>query len=536
MRESRFAVLLLCATILCLVPLAANAQGTASSTGALDWRLSLGHSGWTVPSAWVPLLLELNQPIPNGRLELERGDRTGNQLSVETYPLPHAGRYEFPFFTDEFSARLTVRLLSGGTLLASRELRPGDRQFPGHLVLTVGLPSSLQQTLARLLEPREPVLVLSAGLAGLPSNALGWDALSLVALVDPGPVLSPAQSSALAQWLAAGGILVLLEARQGPASLGAALAGREGLGELVALAPGTPSPEHLLDSRWWQERIRLPPYEESGRLASAAVFNRSFEQPSGLAIQDRGTSAPMAAVAIWGGVVVLACALLRRRWLPLLLSASILFAIILLAGGTERFGWWDRGLVWHGRSLILPAGAGSLDQGIWWFERQAVLPGLDKQLSPWPAGLWLEQDGKRETGLADPGQGPASRWDHGWERPLMALCSAGVRRLVLAGWQPSTGPRTALVRLSVLDGSPRWQIRADDGRWREAEKVPEALVPDAPWLVHVAGLRPGLTWEAGTSPEDGGGSGLRWGRDGHTEGPVTWIEPQMPDTMTEVPQ
>lgn len=501
--------------------------GLLGAQGSLPpWRVSLGHGGWTVPDAWVPLRLELARQIPDARLELLRTDDRGGQGSVEVYPLNRSGVFEFPFFVDQSAGMLSVRLMSGSTLLDSREFRPLEKSFPGNLVLALGLPASLSQTLGQLLDSKEPVLVFDGNYGNLPDNALNLDAVSLVVMADPGPVLSPAQTSSLGQWLAGGGILVLLEAREGTASLASALGTSQGMGRLVILARGAIEPGKFLDAGWWQSRIGLEPFENSPRLSYGRLFDPKYQRSTQDGLHERSKVVPLYLVGAWALLCLVLSNFFRRRWLGLLLGASTILTLVLLVGGTERFGWWDRGLAFEGRSLVLPGGQGSLDLAQWKRLAEPDLANYTNRPSPWSALLWFSAKGRKESGLANTGAGPGARWVHETERPLLSLASGGRYRLSLAGYQSQASTGLALARLQASNGATRWQERAPDSSWRTAEEVPSELKADAVWLEYVAGLWPQYVWQAGLAQASS--NALTLGRDGHTESGLTWIEPLIP--------
>ena len=499
---------------------AASLAAAAPVSGQASIRASIGFSGWVVPARWLPLTVDLDGGLPGAVLEIRRSREAGGPPAVDRFTVGLAGHLEVPVFVDENARRMELRLLSGTTLLARRELAPLDRVFAGHVILAVGLSVAEQATLGRILFPREPVQVVGLSLAELPSSLLSLDAVSALVLRSPGHDPNPAQLAALRPWLAAGGRLVVLDAvSEGwQASLGAreapiqSMAGGVvhdlGLGRLVELPPGPGDAVVRLDVFGWREILELPIFDRFSRLTASTVFPRSLEAiPSSLAVPP-SRRLPWMPVLVWLGLMGAAC-LVRKHALPAMAAVSLLglVAVFVFLAGPETA--WQKGVSVQGRVLVFPGQAGSLVSAQVWF------PGADNERrsvpehSPWGVAVSWQSGSRKVAETAEGGRllphadDPAP-WSHATARGDLLLRSASA-----SGWQfngfvppsnnsslPGEGRLLALFRCAQDGANLRISQRDPaNGRWFRLENPPAAYRAELAWAGHLSRLASGRDWQ-----------------------------------------
>lgn len=485
-------------------------------------RTELGFAGYVVPGCWVPL-----------RLAVSGGDGWTVEIAgpgyVNQYRVRPGERLECPVRFGEDDDRLEMRLLADGSVIARQILRPGQ-SFPGHLVLTYGLPGEAQRAVEGALQPAEPMRAAAVEPERLPGVALDYDGVTAVILEDPGPILSPAQVRAMRAWLAGGGRLTLVAPRPGEEGLlsqvlpeavnggdpsSAALPA--GLG-YVALLPEAPR-----DPGRWREILELTPYAQSFRLSPSRAFKQDepFEKPLAPALPKE----PAIVLAVWASLAGILGAAARRR--PLLS-----FLIFTAAAGAAAFplgrrldARWQRGIGVQARAVVLPGGGGILAE----YGLTPPAPGpfrANALRSPdWGARLAL---GAAGTGIYG-GKEPTLRWRQG--RTVFVSAADNGR---LAGYLPAAGgaiwrgglpePAGALgsVRQFVYWDGRSWRQRDERTRaWHRVSGFPDWLHGEEHWLAWLFQRLPGVGWLVGR----GSPPGLRLAVQGGTRGEYCWALP-----------
>ena len=328
---------------------------------------ALGHGGYVVPGRWNPLRVRVANVTEAAVVEIVgRG-------AVERFPCrveEGAGGLECPVYADPVGRPLRVRLVSGGRTVAEQAIDVGKKSFPGHVVLAIDVPAQVQQAIERILLPGEPVYVVGVSLAELPSLGLDYDGVSGIVLADPGPVLNPGQTQALRGWLAGGGRMAVLGARQGVESIAAMFlqyeqvqamegqAGRSlGLGSITLLPePGTAN-DSTGQVTTWQRLLAFKPFADSARLTAGRGF------PEGGKTSLPPVPVPVGLVltlAAWTALAVI-LGLMRPRlavlWFVLFTTGCSLLVVPI---GSQLGRAWHRGAAAQSRVIILPDDGGTL--------------------------------------------------------------------------------------------------------------------------------------------------------------------------------
>src|SRR4030042_3118712 len=168
-----------------------------------QFEIKYGFGGYSVPGYWAPLYIKVNQEIKSGRIEIERKNNS-NTFSKEIFPCSKNNTIECPILFDENISSIIIRLFSYNELLIERTINIDEKIFPGHIILTNGMNSKIQQSIAHSLFPEEPIQVVPINLEDLPSVGFNYDSISALVISDPGILLTPSQINALKYWIAGG--------------------------------------------------------------------------------------------------------------------------------------------------------------------------------------------------------------------------------------------------------------------------------------------------------------------------------------------
>lgn len=188
----------------------AQAQRTTDAeTGGPGMEVKPLFDGWYDPGRWVPLSVAMRNSGGDMIVEL-KGTTTSTRSTFSTsVDLPQGSDKQVPLLIQPGGAgRVHVGLFNGITPVAeqSANLKPTGGE---PLVVVIGDPSTQLEGVEAIGHSGRPIVV-SAAVAELPENALGWGSVDFVVLA--GADLSRAnelQRKALAQWVALGGELVI---------------------------------------------------------------------------------------------------------------------------------------------------------------------------------------------------------------------------------------------------------------------------------------------------------------------------------------
>lgn len=469
--------------------------------GAARVRMSavIGHAGRVQPGRWVPLRVQVGGAPEGTAVEIVKSGvverfacRTGGDHAIEC-----------PVLAEETGSVFSIRLVSGSSVLVEQALTTADKAFPGHLVLAVDVPASIQQAIGASLLPIEPVAVASVSVSDLPRHGLSYDSVSGLVIADPGPVLSPAQAQVMRSWLAGGGCLVLLRAKAWQASIVSHLlaapvpesGAQIGLGRIVRAGSEMEKPGIA------RELLGLSPYERTRRLTASRCAGNSVRISP-----PRKTDALLPFLAGWAAVSLMAgLAAGRKKTLTWLILATLAGTAAAVPAGLYLDRAWRRGAVMEARAVILPGtGSALVFTELYPGPGTAWTPGTVP--SPWTIAVGASTG--EESGLLRIAEGEDFVWRHEMPLPIHAAVRRG-QSIVLTAFipVPSVDPAAYMRaagtnRTGILEGG-RWRQPADNGgniEWHEIEGEPEWLAGGSPWVRELAGLMPDLPWLVGIGP------------------------------------
>jgi hypothetical protein len=506
--------------------IACAAAAAPCPAAPLRLSASLGFGGTVVPGRWNPLWARCDGDPGAAEIEVVLRSEDGTAIGTESFPCRDGLRVECPVMVDERLGSVSVRLASSGEILAEEKLPARSRLFPGHVVLVCGELFDDELAISRALYPAEPVQAVSASLADLPSRGLDYDAVSAIALRDPGRALTPAQRDAMAAWIAGGGRLAVTEPRKAGDSLVGMLAEDGaappsvlilGLGSiaLVGEAPAAAGPAAA--ERRWRAALALSPYGQKERLTASRVFKSGADSFSKGPESSRAELALLVALALWAGVAIFAARNRRKSLVPVVAAAaaSLAFALAGAAGLDSMLMRWasvsERALVLPGEGFALAsigvrASFGDARRD---FLGVAAVRGLEIEY------------GRLERGLMESSDRAPFAWKHALSRTALSLRSSSRDSLDLAGVLepealvdplfPAGAPRDAFpnggsglgpdARLAVsgaIPGDPSWLV-LHEGRWIAEGSPPSWLGPDAAWIASLRALAPDLPFLVGRS-------------------------------------
>ncbi len=482
----------------------------------------VGFGGYLVPGAVMPVMVEMNRTVADGRLEIIGKDQTGAFSIIHRFPVQNSKRVEASVFINETYHALKLRLISGPDLLIETKLAPELKIFPGNLVLTVQTPASAQQAIERALLPAEPVLVVPLGIADLPGTALNYDGVSGLALSDPGPVLTPIQIGALKAWLAIGGRMVLGGVRSGQNSLLAAL-GIDAIDRwqsfyAVGFGGITVFREEFADLKQeasqWQGLLNLKPYSDLSRLRINRIFpgfkTAPWRNPSEQSSQAVLYLAMILILWVISGLAIVVPA--KRSRLVLLVCFTLLWTGAAFPVGNWLTGLWRRGAEIHSRTILLPEVGWMLTDVKVRLTRFQSGRSVNFQASPWGGRVGL---GEGDYGTVKArNQLGVFTWSHGLSRSNTVVKTAAPGLVNLNGWFPNTSITKGINRreLAQLAG-PNTEAVIWDGRdfYRaliffikngrvKLEQPPEWLLEENEWLERLSRFSPDTVWLIGSGP------------------------------------
>ena len=316
-----------------------------------------------------------------------------------------------------YSAHHKIRSTGGG----HEKINSRERVFPGHLVLTSGLPSSAQQAISKILLPREPVHTVPITPADLPTHALNYDGISALLLIDDGPILNPAQIGALCSgWR--GGILVICNPRPGEDGLFSSLTGstanglnqtylkqtnteqrfsssqsREGqeeLREMIRFGFGriikTSLPVNSEEPAYWRDLLSWSHFEEAPRLTAGQIFPEDVLPELNLVeVEAEGKFELRFLIMAWSVLGFTLLYLMKPG--KMRLHALCFFTLFSIVSSIPVGGWlnglWHRGAPIQTQAILLPAGGGVI------FSSKTGLP---KNSHAWNLRLQLDAAEKGE--------------------------------------------------------------------------------------------------------------------------------------------
>jgi hypothetical protein len=261
-------------------PPAAGAASLVRAPAALTLSVRAGFDGYYKDASWLPVRITVANDGPDIkgtlRVSVPRASGGANLMVTRDVDLPTQSRREVFLYipTESFLSALQVTLSDGKTDLATASARV-VQAAAGDLIYGVlaGSPSSFN-LLSSIKPATGAAYVAQLETADLPPVGFAWQTLDVLVVsdVDTG-VFSPEQRTALAEWVAAGGRLIV---GGGPTWQKTAA----GLGTVLPLAPsGT---QTLTDT-------------------SALAAFAAFSAPTGPAVAATGSLAPDAVTLLNAG-------------------------------------------------------------------------------------------------------------------------------------------------------------------------------------------------------------------------------------------
>ena len=466
----------------------------------------VGFGGYVVPGRWTPLRLELSGETSAGRIEIHRQDRSRRPV-IETFELSATGKeinIECPVYSGETGSRLRVKWLDGGTLLAEATVDTAERIFPGHLLLTVDVPPSVERAIENSLGEQEPLLTVSVTLNELPQSAMGYDGVSAIVMTDPGPLLNPAQLRAVRSWLAGGGQLVLSGPRPGDSGLISTILPEIpmspktswGLGKVIIIENFNVEPKEA-----WKGIVELEPFVTTYRLTPSQLL---FDEGSQAPFLPKSPWLPGLFVVVWA-IVGFGLGQMRRQslrwWLLFLLIASI----SAFTYGQWLAGRWYKGASVETRVVYLPGTNGMYFNSRINPLRKGRWVGMDYQPLPW--GIAVDS-AWNETGILSPGKDTPLYWHHNTVQSRWHALAGADGGMILQGCMANVSytPETvadSLVQSALAvawwDGE-QWLIPGEDQSnegWRISKEAPEWFVEQSQWFERIQQISTKQGWLVG---------------------------------------
>lgn len=425
---------------------------------------NLGFGEYVVPGRWTPLFIE----VRGGRLS--QAERLTIEVAkidpmrkvavnpCEFFYLDISGgvsRVQIPVFINESGNMIHLTVKSGKQVVAAAKINSRERVFPGHLVLTCDISSSLQQAISKSLLPREPVNTVPINQTELPTQGLNYDGVSALVLTDQGPILNPAQLAALRAWLPGGGTLVICNPRPGEEGLFSRLITQassqamkeNSINELLVnnAQPGGEWPE-LADitqfgfgriirlsfsairenPAYWRQLLSLNPFEDAKRLTAGEIFTEdAIDELNMLSIEEEGKFELRLLIIIWSILGLALLYLIKPR--KMRLHALLLFTLISIVSSIPLGGWisglWHRGARLYTQALLLPAGGGVIFNST---------TGLPKDSFSWNLRLNLGEAEKGEINRYK----SYCFWQHSLSTPIGLLQTGSDSEMTITGVLP----------------------------------------------------------------------------------------------------
>ncbi len=410
----------------------------------VNLRTRFGFNGYAVPGTLMPMSVEINRTIVNGRLEIVSPGESGSYSIIDSFPIHNSKRIETSVFVNENINDLRIRLISGKQVLLNTKLNSKVKLFPGNLILAIKVTASAQQFIERALLPIEPVLVVPTQVTDLPGVALNYDGISGLVLSDPGSVLKPLQVQALKVWLTGGGRMVLGSVRSGNDSLLSMLAIDPEKSEQSFYPIGfggiTVLPSGFNDSKQndfnWQGILNLKPYTETSRL----MINRLFPDFKANSSSDSSELSSKAAsylalvLILWVISGLIITILTKHNRILFLIGASLLWTVAAFPIGNWLAGVWHRGAEIHTRHIILPKAGCVLTDVKVRFNRSMSGKTINFKSSPWGGKVSI---GEVSYGtVKTKSKSKNFTWSHRLNQAKTIVKSAGPGWVCISGWFP----------------------------------------------------------------------------------------------------
>ncbi|GAB4504889.1 MAG: hypothetical protein Fur0043_18840 [Anaerolineales bacterium] len=212
-------------------------------------RAQAGFDGYCKEGQWIPVRVTVENQGAGLEARVQVATKTGQEdgsIYATDVSLPITSRKQFFLYVQppEILRNLTVSLVSEGKTLASQQLKVSCLSPESLLVGLLADDPSPYTALNAIQLQDGFVRVAELGLADLPEQAQGWDALDalVVSGVDTG-ALTAEQRQALEVWLAGGGQLLAIGGPRWQATLAGLdeflpvkVSGSQNVGDLSALA------------------------------------------------------------------------------------------------------------------------------------------------------------------------------------------------------------------------------------------------------------------------------------------------------------
>lgn len=192
------------------LPPPAGAAAPAAQPAGVTLSARPAYEGGFRVGTWLPVVVDLANEGVDRVVQVRVGSREGAQYAA-TVDLPNSGRKSVTVYAymTPASRRLVVRLLEGDQELAAQTLQLTPANQRARLVGVLAGQGAAVRPPARLSDGLSLVAVPLAP-ADLPDHPLGLSGLSALVLEEVATAeLRPAQLTALAEWVARGGQLVL---------------------------------------------------------------------------------------------------------------------------------------------------------------------------------------------------------------------------------------------------------------------------------------------------------------------------------------
>lgn len=341
-----------------------------------QYEIKYGFGGYSVPGYWAPLYIKINQNIKSGRIEIERKNNS-NIFSKEIFPCSKNNTIECPVLFDENIASIVIRLYSYNELLIERTINIDEKIFPGHIILTNGMNSMIQQSIARSLFPEEPVQVISINLEDLPTVGINYDCVTALVISDPGILLNPSQLNALKYWISGGGQIVVFDLLSESNTILNKLGGEvlssnkykvigSGYGKIFGFNEDAESSDIGFKSSEWQKLLELKPYGQNPRLTASKIL-KSEENIVRVKFNYSFLRTIILICTFSWAIMFFLILFFKKKNILILSIFTIISFIIFIPFGNVLKKKWQGGSAYHNRMIILPGNNGFLINSRIWF-------------------------------------------------------------------------------------------------------------------------------------------------------------------------
>jgi hypothetical protein len=496
-----------------------------------QFEIKFGYGGYAVPGYWTPLIIKNNQEINNGSVEIERVTPKKDSPK-EIYPIGKNSVIECPVLIDELTSGVIVRLYSGNELLMERSVRTDEKIFPGHMILTSGMNSRIQQALTHCLFPEEPVMTTSVNPEELPSTGLNYDCISALVMTDPGNSLTPAQIDSLKYWIAGGVKLVLFGILPDNESIidkfrdDFRMEDKNseiidmGYGKIIAFTKDADSLDFTSNSSKWHDLLEMKPYAHNLRLTSSKAFITD-DNPDKLKIDNSFLRTVLFfIVLIWSVIFILILIIVKKKILILTLYTCVAI-IALIPSGYVLKKIWHGGAIYHNRMIVLPGNSGVSFDTMIWFPLSTRQIGIQNNYSIWGINADF---GVSEKAVINNWFGKISFLFHSLYKPAYSLKKGNSLSIELSSFVSNealdgsflqelieknkgaflqinkinfgNNPKLVLVKGNSLD-IEWWKWDNVNFKWNRNDAVPDWLSNDMGWMNQLKKIRPDNNWLVG---------------------------------------